>query len=150
MTTMPFCTMTDGMDSKTIIPSSEINVSDKMAVVDDLRPQSSTPLQSSDGQLIIEYNPTVTRPIKAVELVSTENIKTYNVTFYNVDGTVTTKKVSNRQLCEVSLSLLCLDCSIQVVGFYIEINKSPNSSLTFLTFDIFTFSNKIDAVEKYV
>jgi len=135
MTTMPFCTMTDGMDSNTIIPSSEINVSDKMAVVDDLRPQSSTPLQSSDGQLIIEYNPSVTRPIKAVELVSTENIKTYNVTFYNVDGTVTTKKVSNRQLCEVSLSLLCLDSSIQVVGFYIEINKSESE----LFFNIFDF-----------
>ena len=95
MTTTPFCTITDGMDSNTIIASSEINVSDKMAVVDDLRPQSSTPLQSSDGQLIVEYNPSVTRPIQAVELVSTENIKTYNVTFYNVDGTVTTKKVSN-------------------------------------------------------
>jgi len=135
MTTMPFCTMTDGMDSNTIIPSSEINVSDKMAVVDDLRPQSSTPLQSSDGQLIIEYNPSVTRPIKAVELVSTENIKTYNVTFYNVDGTVTTKKVSNRQLCEVSLSLLCLDSSIQVVGFYIEIHKSESE----LFFNIFDF-----------
>ena len=126
MTTTPFCTITDGMDSNTIIASSEINVSDKMAVVDDLRPQSSTPLQSSDGQLIVEYNPSVTRPIKAVELVSTENIKTYNVTFYNVDGTVTTKKVSNWQLFEVSLSLLCLDSSIQVVGFYIEINKSES------------------------
>ena len=126
MTTTPFCTITDGMDSNTIIASSEINVSDKMAVVDDLRPQSSTPLQSSDGQLIVEYNPSVTRPIKAVELVSTENIKTYNVTFYNVDGTVTTKKVSNWQLFEVSLSLLCLDISIQVVGFYIEINKSES------------------------
>jgi hypothetical protein len=45
--------------------------------------------------LIVEYNPSVTRPIQAVELVSTENIKTYNVTFYNIDGTVTTKKVSN-------------------------------------------------------
>ena len=95
MTTTPSCTITDGMDSNTIIASSEINVSDKMAVVDDLRPQSSTPLQSSDGQLIVEYNPSVTRPIQAVELVSTENIKTYNVTFYNIDGTVTTKKVSN-------------------------------------------------------
>jgi hypothetical protein len=48
------------------------------------------------------------------------------VTFYNVDGTVTTKKVSNWQLFEVSLSLLCLDSSIQVVGFYIEINKSES------------------------
>jgi hypothetical protein len=48
-TTTPVCTITDGMDSNTIIPSSEINVSDKMAVVDDLRPTSPKQLQSSEG-----------------------------------------------------------------------------------------------------
>jgi hypothetical protein len=45
--------VTDGMDSNAIIPSSEINVSDKMAVVDDLRPTSPKQLQSSEGTLFI-------------------------------------------------------------------------------------------------
>jgi hypothetical protein len=49
--------------SNTIIPSSEINVSDKMAVVDDLRPTSPKQLQSSEGTLIIEYTPSIARPM---------------------------------------------------------------------------------------
>jgi hypothetical protein len=40
-----------------------------------LRPESPTPLQSSDGTLIIEYSPSTARPMKEIELVSTENIK---------------------------------------------------------------------------
>jgi hypothetical protein len=34
--TTPLCTVTDGMASNTIIPSSEINVSDKTVAVDNL------------------------------------------------------------------------------------------------------------------
>ena len=97
--TTPVCTITDGMDSNTIIPSSEINVSDKMAVVDDLRPTSPKQLQSSEGTLIIEYTPSIARPMKEIELVSTENIKSYKVTFYNKDGTVTTKTVRTIRRC---------------------------------------------------
>jgi hypothetical protein len=89
--TTPLCTVTDGMASNTIIPSNEINVSDKTVAVDNLRPESPTPLQSSDGTLIIEYSPSTARPMKEIELVSTENIKSYKVTFYNKDGSVTTK-----------------------------------------------------------
>jgi hypothetical protein len=48
MTTTPSCTITDGMDSNTIIASSEINVSDKMAVVDDLRPTSPKIFKQSE------------------------------------------------------------------------------------------------------
>jgi hypothetical protein len=88
------------MDSNTIIPSSEINVSDKMAVVDDLRPTSPKQLQSSEGTLIIEYTPSIARPMKEIELVSTENIKSYKVTFYNKDGTVTTKTVRTIRRCK--------------------------------------------------
>jgi hypothetical protein len=73
--TTPLCTVTDGMASNTIIPSNEINVSDKTVAVDNLRPESPTPLQSSDGTLIIEYSPSTARPMKEIELVSTENIK---------------------------------------------------------------------------
>jgi hypothetical protein len=57
------------MASNTIIPSSEINVSDKTVAVDNLRPESPTPLQSSDGTLIIEYSPSTARPMKEIELV---------------------------------------------------------------------------------
>jgi hypothetical protein len=85
--TTPLCTVTDGMASNTIIPSSEINVSDKTVAVENLRPESPTPLQSSDGTLIIEYSPSSARPMKEIELVSIENIKSYKVTFYNKDGT---------------------------------------------------------------
>jgi hypothetical protein len=53
-----------------------------MAVVDDLRPTSPKQLQSSEGTLIIEYTPSIARPMKEIELVSTENIKSYKVTFY--------------------------------------------------------------------
>jgi hypothetical protein len=31
--------------------------------------------------LIIEYTPSIARPMKEIELVSTENIKSYKVTF---------------------------------------------------------------------
>ena len=103
--TTPVCTVTDGMASNTIIPSSEINVSDKTVAVDNLRPESPTPLQSSDGTLIIEYSPSTARKMKEIELVSTENIKSYKVTFYNKDGTVTTKTVRPiRSRCNIGLT----------------------------------------------
>jgi len=103
--TTPVCTVTDGMASNTIIPSSEINVSDKTVAVDNLRPESPTPLQSSDGTLIIEYSPSTARKMKEIELVSTENIKSYKVTFYNKDGTVTTKTVRTiRSRCNVGVT----------------------------------------------
>lgn len=88
------CTITNGMDSETTIPSSEISVSDRNAVVDDLRSSSSTPLESSEATLTIKYSPSEERPVKEVKLVSTENIKQYRVTYYNSDGTVITKVVS--------------------------------------------------------
>jgi hypothetical protein len=44
--------------------------------------------------LIIEYSPSMSRPVKKVMLISTENIKTYTVNFYNVDGSVIKKTVS--------------------------------------------------------
>jgi hypothetical protein len=50
-----------------------------MAVVDDLRPTSPKQLQSSEGTLIIEYTPSIARPMKEIELISTENIKPYKV-----------------------------------------------------------------------
>jgi hypothetical protein len=93
LTQTPLCTVTDGMASNTIIPSSEINVSDKTVAVENLRPASLTPLQSSDGTMIIEYSPSPVRPLNEIELVSTENINSYKVTFYNKDGSVTTKSV---------------------------------------------------------
>ncbi len=103
--TTPLCTVTDGMASNTIIPSSEINVSDKTVAVENLRPESPTPLQSSDGTLIIEYSPSTARPMKEIELVSTENIKSYKVTFYNKDGSVTTKTVRTiRSRCNVGVT----------------------------------------------
>ena len=103
--TTPLCTVTDGMASNRIIPSSEINVSDKTVAVDNLRPEFPTPLQSSDGTLIIEYSPSTARPMKEIELVSTENIKSYNVTFYNKDRTVTTKTVGTiRSRCNVGVA----------------------------------------------
>jgi hypothetical protein len=37
--------------------------------------------------------------MKEIELVSTENIKSYKVTFYNKDGTVTTKTVRTIRRC---------------------------------------------------
>ena len=81
------------MDSATTIPSDEIKINDKNADVDGLRPTSDTPLESSEDTVIIEYTPSKTVPVQEVELLSTENIKTYTVKFYNEDGTVTTKKV---------------------------------------------------------
>lgn len=81
------------MGSITTIPSTEITSNDKKADIENLRPSSKTPFKSSEGQLVIEYMPSKTRPIANVELVSTDNIKTYTVQFFNADGTVTTRKV---------------------------------------------------------
>ena len=75
------------------IPSKEIYVSDKMAKVHNLRPTSKVPFISSQETLIIEYRPLNMKPIEDVELVNTENIKTYTVTFFYDDGTETTRKV---------------------------------------------------------
>lgn len=93
-TTTPVCIITNGMDSETTIPSSEITVSDKNAVVDDLRSSSPTSLESSEATLTIKYSPSELIPVKGVQLVSTENINKYTVTFKNNDGTVITKVVS--------------------------------------------------------
>ncbi|XP_063425326.1 venom prothrombin activator pseutarin-C non-catalytic subunit-like [Mytilus trossulus] len=81
------------MDSITTIPSTEITTNDKKGEIENLRPSSKTPFKSSEEKLVIEYVPTKTRPIANVELVSTDNVKTYTVQFFNADGTVTTKKV---------------------------------------------------------
>ncbi|CAC5411567.1 unnamed protein product [Mytilus coruscus] len=92
-TTTPICEETDGMNSITTIPSTEITTNDKTAEIENLRPSSKTPFKSSEDKLVIEYVPTKTRPIANVELVSTDNVKTYTVQFFNEDGTVTTRKV---------------------------------------------------------
>ena len=93
-TTTPICEETDGMDSITTIPSTEITTNDKKGEIENLRPSSKTPFKSSEEKLVIEYVPSKTRPIANVELVSTDNVKTYTVQFFNADGTVTTRKVS--------------------------------------------------------
>ncbi|CAC5411568.1 unnamed protein product [Mytilus coruscus] len=93
-TTTPICEETDGMNSITTIPSTEITTNDKTAEIENLRPSSKTPFKSSEDKLVIEYVPTKTRPIANVELVSTDNVKTYTVQFFNEDGTVTTRKVN--------------------------------------------------------
>jgi hypothetical protein len=41
-----------------------------------LRPNSATPFESLKPTLIIEYSPSMSRPVKKVMLISTENIKT--------------------------------------------------------------------------
>ena len=87
-TTTPMCEMSEGMTSPKTIQSSEIKINDQMADIELLRPNSASPMQSSKPTLVIEYTPTVAKPIALVKLVSTENIKTYNVTFTNEDGTV--------------------------------------------------------------
>lgn len=82
------------MQSASTIPSTEINVNDKNANAEYLRPNSATPFESLKSTLIIEYSPSMSRPVKKVMLISTENIKTYTVNFYNVDGSVIKKTVS--------------------------------------------------------
>jgi hypothetical protein len=59
-------------------------MSDKMAVVDDLRPTSPKQLQSSEGTLIIEYTPSIARP----------NLPTSEQSY---KGKVKTHKYINRQ-----------------------------------------------------
>ena len=81
------------MSSPTTIPSSEIKVNDNMAIVDNLRPNAVTPMMSYSSNVVIDYTPSSPKPVQRVKLVSTSNIKTYNVTFYNADRTVTTKRV---------------------------------------------------------
>lgn len=94
-TTTPICQVLDGMNSHIAIPSSEIIINDKKAVPDNLRSISDTPMESSTGTLIIQYAPSINKPVKEVELISTENIKTFTVKFYNIDGSVTIKTVRN-------------------------------------------------------
>jgi hypothetical protein len=62
----------------------------------------------------IEYTPSIARPMKEIELVSTENIKSYKVTFYNKDSTVTTKTVRTiRRCCFVGvISKYTLECAL--------------------------------------
>lgn len=100
-TTTPICQVLDGMTSHIAIPSSEIIINDEMAVPDNLRPTSDTPMESSTGTLIIQYTPSLNKPVKEVELISTENIKTFTVKFYNVDGSVTIKTVRSIGLSSV-------------------------------------------------
>lgn len=92
-TTTPVCQITDGMDSPTTIPSSELSVSDTTGDIEKLRPSSVVAFESSVPTLVIEYQPTEEKPIKEVKLVSADNIKTYTVKFFNADETVTTRQV---------------------------------------------------------
>jgi hypothetical protein len=141
--TTPLCTVTDGMASNMIIPSSEINVSDKTVAVDNLRPESPTPLQSSYGTLIIEYSPSTARPMKEIELVSTDNIKSYKVTFYNKDGSVTTKTVRTIRMnivCRcyhylyfVYIRVLCIICSTLINR---DLQKKKSASALLLSFEV--------------
>ena len=93
LTTTPVCQMSEGMNSPTTIPSSEIKVNDNTAIVENLRPNAISPMMSYWPSLVIEYTPSSPKPVQMVKLVSTANIKTYNVTFFNADRTVTTKTV---------------------------------------------------------
>lgn len=92
-TTTPLCEITDGMDSPTTIPSSELSVSDKTADVEKLRPSSPTTFESYAPTLTIEYTPSGAKPVKDVTLVSLDNIKSYTVEFLNADDTVTRRLV---------------------------------------------------------
>ena len=92
-TTTPICEIVNGMNSDVTIPSKEIYVSDNMAKVHNLRPTSKVPFISSQETLVIEYTPSNMKPVEDVELINTENIKTYTVTFFYDDGTETTRKV---------------------------------------------------------
>lgn len=92
-TTTPVCQVSDGMESVTTIPSSEISINDAQGDVDYLRPNSQSPLESSVEKLIIEYTPSKIIPVEEVELTSSDNIKSYTVIFYNDDGTVITREV---------------------------------------------------------
>ena len=82
------------MSSPSTIPSSEIKVNDNTAVIENLRPNAATPLTSTQPTLVIEYTPSSPKPVQTVKLISTDNIKTYTVTFFNADQTVTKKTVS--------------------------------------------------------
>ena len=86
--------MSEGMTSPNTIPSTEIKVNDQTADVDLLRPNAASPMQSSEQTLVIEYTPSIAKPIAFVKLASTENIKTYEVTFMNEDGTVIKRRAS--------------------------------------------------------
>ena len=81
------------MESPAAIPSNELTVNGKSEDVEKLRPTSDTPLESTATELIIEYTPKDQIPVKEVKLVSTDNIKSYTVKFFNADGSVTERKV---------------------------------------------------------
>jgi hypothetical protein len=59
------------MQSASTIPSTEINVNDKNVNAEYLRPNSATPFESLKPTLIIEYSPSMSRPVKKVMLIST-------------------------------------------------------------------------------
>lgn len=80
--------------SPTTIPSSEIKVNDDMAKIDNLRPGGLIPMMSSKPTLVIQYTPSIAKSVQRVELVSTENIVSYTVTFFNADGTTIKRTVS--------------------------------------------------------
>ncbi len=92
-TTTPICQITDGMDSPTTIPSSQISVNDIRGDVEKLRPSSEVPFETSVPTFIVEYTPTEEKPVKEVKLVSADNIKAFTVKFFNADNTVTIRKV---------------------------------------------------------
>ena len=92
--TTPGCELFDGMESSQYISSSEIKINDANAKVESLRQTTVNPLTSYVSNLTIQYIPKVGKPIEKVELASTENIQTYKVWFYNTDGSVIRRDVS--------------------------------------------------------
>lgn len=93
LTTTPVCQISNGMESATTIPSSQITVNDIQGDVENLRSISETPFVSSVDTLVVQYTPLKTVPVKEVKLTFVENIKSYTVVFYNDDNTVTTRQV---------------------------------------------------------
>lgn len=69
-------------------------MNDKSAVIENLRPNSAQPMTTSQTPLIIEYIPSVSKPIDEVKLQNPNNIRRYNVNFYNADGSVIKRTVS--------------------------------------------------------
>ncbi|CAG2184395.1 unnamed protein product [Mytilus edulis] len=94
LTTTPICTKTEGMTSSEIIPSREIKVNNQSINIENLRPNAIIPFSSYESSVTIEYTPQGAKPVNEVKLKSTDNIKTFNVKFYNADGSVVSKTVS--------------------------------------------------------
>lgn len=82
------------MTSSEIIPSREIKVNNQSINIENLRPNAIIPFSSYESSVTIEYTPQRAKPVNEVKLKSTDNIKTFNVKFYNADGSVVSKTVS--------------------------------------------------------